>query len=79
MTETSPPACTADAAPMTIAYATNLPGHSQGHTGTQVRIAATGPQAANVLGVIDQTDLFTLMARALDLLNHGGADSSAKR
>jgi alkaline phosphatase len=28
------------------------------HTGTEVRIAAMGPQAANVAGVTDQTDLF---------------------
>ena len=35
--------------------------------GTQVRIAAQGPQAANVVGVTDQTDLFHTMARALGL------------
>ena len=40
---------------------------SQQHTGTQVRIAAKGPQAANVLGVTDQTDLFFTMRRALGL------------
>src|SRR5690606_20930080 len=34
------------------------------HTGTQVRVAASGPQGANVTGVIDQTDLFrTLLGR----------------
>jgi len=31
---------TADGAPMVVSYATNLPGQSQDHTGTQVRIAA---------------------------------------
>ncbi|GAX42423.1 putative alkaline phosphatase [Tolypothrix sp. NIES-4075] len=56
---------TADGAQMTINYATNLPNNSQEHTGTQVRIAAQGPQAANVVGVIDQTDLFHIMARAI--------------
>ena len=58
---------TKDGADMTISYATTaLPG-SQQHTGTQVRIAATGPQAANVLGVTDQTELFHTMGRALGL------------
>jgi alkaline phosphatase len=58
---------TADGANMTVQYATNLPGRSQEHTGTQIRIAAQGPQAANVVGVTDQTALFTLIARALSL------------
>lgn len=58
---------TADDAPMKINYATNTPGASQEHTGTQVRIAAQGPQASNVLGVTDQTDLFTTITRALSL------------
>jgi alkaline phosphatase len=40
---------------------------SQDHTGTQVRIAAQGPQAANVVGVINQTDVFGILMRALDL------------
>jgi alkaline phosphatase len=58
---------TADNAPMTISYATTpFPG-SQQHTGTEVRIAASGPQAANVLGITNQTDLFFTMARALGL------------
>jgi alkaline phosphatase len=30
-----------------------------------VRVAAMGPQAANVLGMTNQTDLFHTMARAL--------------
>lgn len=56
---------TADKVPMTINYATNLPGHSQEHTGTQVRIAAKGPQAFRVVGIINQTDLFHIIARAI--------------
>jgi alkaline phosphatase len=52
---------------MTINYATASPGISQSHTGAQVRIAAQGPQAANVVGVTDQTELFHTMARALGL------------
>src|SRR5262245_17869857 len=58
---------TADGQPMVVNYATNLHGRSQSHTGTEVRIAAQGPQAANVVGVTDQTDLFHTMARALRL------------
>src|SRR4029079_15254300 len=58
---------THDGADMTISYATAPLGSSQQHTGTEVRIAAGGPQAANVLGVTDQTDLFFTMRRALGL------------
>ena len=56
---------TADGAQMTVNYATNLSDQSQEHTGTQVRIAAQGPQASKVVGVIDQTDLFHILARAI--------------
>jgi alkaline phosphatase len=56
---------TADGAQMKINYATTKPGVSQEHTGTEVRIAAQGPQAANVVGVTDQTDLFRTLTRAL--------------
>ena len=53
---------TADGDPMTVAYSTNAVGSD--HTGAQIRVAASGPQAANVTGVIDQTDLFaTLLGR----------------
>lgn len=58
---------TADGAQMTVNYATNLPNNSQEHTGTQVRIAAQGPQAASVVGVIDQTKLFQIMKRAMGI------------
>jgi alkaline phosphatase/streptomycin-6-phosphatase len=57
---------THDQAPMTIAYGTNAYHRFMDHTGTQVRIGAMGPQAANVLGITDQTDLFRLMLRAID-------------
>ncbi|MFC4912505.1 alkaline phosphatase [Actinomadura gamaensis] len=56
---------TDEGAPMKINYATNPAGESQEHTGTQVRIAAQGPQAANVVGVTNQTDLFGTITRAL--------------
>lgn len=45
--------------------ATGRPTRSQQHTGTQLRVAAQGPQAANVVGLIDQTELFEIMRRAL--------------
>ncbi|GAB2459363.1 alkaline phosphatase [Nocardioides hungaricus] len=50
---------TADGDPMTVAYSTGIGGSN--HTGSQIRVAASGPQAANVTGVIDQTDLFRTM------------------
>lgn len=49
---------------MTISYG-NSEEDSQGHTGTQLRIAAYGPHAANVVGLTDQTDLFHTMKSAL--------------
>lgn len=59
---------TADNAPMTISYATAAePGGEQSHTGTQIRIAATGPEAHRVEGVTNQTDLFGTMQAALGL------------
>jgi alkaline phosphatase len=61
---------TRDGAPMYVSYATTPVGTSQSHTGTQVRIAAQGPQAANVVGVTNQTDLFFTMERALGLLDN---------
>ena len=58
---------TADDQPLTINYATSAEGGSQQHTGTQLRIAGYGPQAGNVVGLSDQTDLFFTIARALKL------------
>jgi alkaline phosphatase len=58
---------TKDDAPMVVSYATNLVGASQDHTGTEVRIAAQRPQAARVLGITDQTDLFRTFRAALGL------------
>ncbi len=58
---------TKDGAPMYLNYATVAPGGSQQHTGSEVRIAAQGPQAANVVGVIDQTDEYHIMRRALGI------------
>ncbi|MEN3746014.1 alkaline phosphatase [Sphingomonas sp. HF-S3] len=51
---------------MTISYGTAEEG-SQGHTGTQLRIAAYGPRAVNVSGLLDQTDLHFIIREALAL------------
>jgi alkaline phosphatase len=60
---------TADKANMTLLYATNsvccAAQHSMEHTGTQVRIAAQGPQAFRLLGVHDMAEVFRLMAQAM--------------
>ncbi|NLU15626.1 MAG: alkaline phosphatase [Serratia liquefaciens] len=57
---------TKDGAPMTISYG-NSEEDSQGHTGTQLRVAAYGPHAANVVGLTDQTDLFYTMRDAMEI------------
>jgi len=51
---------------MTISYG-NSEEDSQEHTGTQLRIAAYGPHAANVVGLTDQTDLFFTLKQAMAL------------
>ncbi len=60
---------TTDKTNMTILYGTNSiccsSTHSMDHTGTQVRIAAQGPQAFNVLGLHDMSEIFHVMARAM--------------
>lgn len=66
---------TADGDPMTVGYSTDYTangGPSATHTGAQIRVAAIGPQAANVTGVIDQTDLFaTMLGRTPSTLPSG--------
>lgn len=55
---------TADGAPLRVSYATGKTASGQQHTGARVPVAAIGPQASNVMGVRDQTDLFyTLIGR----------------
>ena len=60
---------TADDAEMTVSYGTSADVNveDETHTGTQVRIAAYGPRAANVVGLTDQTDLFFTMTDALGI------------
>ncbi|ALC10573.1 alkaline phosphatase [Sphingopyxis sp. 113P3] len=57
---------TRDGAVMTISYGTAEEG-SQEHTGAQLRIAAFGPRAVNVSGLLDQTDLHYIIRDALKL------------
>jgi alkaline phosphatase/streptomycin-6-phosphatase len=56
---------TADGAQMRIHYGTAAEGGSQEHTGTEVRIAAMGPGAPAVLGIINQTDLFKILLNVM--------------
>jgi alkaline phosphatase len=60
---------TADNAPMTVSYGTSgdVNVEDQTHTGTQVRVAAYGPRAANVVALTDETDLFFTMTDALGI------------
>jgi alkaline phosphatase len=55
---------TVEGATLRVAYATGRTPSTQVHTGARVPVAAIGPQASNVMGVRDQTDLFyTLIGR----------------
>jgi alkaline phosphatase len=58
---------TVDGSVMKIAYGTAAEGGSQQHTGSQLRVAGYGPGAANVVGLIDQTDNFFTIVNALEL------------
>ena len=60
---------TKDGADMLISYGTSadVEVEDETHTGTQVRIAAFGPRAANVVALTDQSDLFFTMTDALGL------------
>jgi alkaline phosphatase len=53
-----------DGVPIRVSYGTGKTAGGQSHTGARVPVAAIGPQASNVMGVRDQTDLFkTLIGR----------------
>ncbi|MGV8604579.1 alkaline phosphatase, partial [Pseudomonas aeruginosa] len=57
---------TNDSSPLALSYGNSGEG-SQAHTGTQFRIAASGPHSANVTSLTDPTDLFYTIRRALNL------------
>jgi alkaline phosphatase len=58
---------TKDGAVMAVSYGNSDDADDQGHTGSQLRVAAYGPRAANVTGLTDQTDLFYTIRDALEL------------
>jgi alkaline phosphatase len=59
---------TREGSEMVVAYGTaGVPPASQQHTGTQLRVAGYGPGAANVVGLIDQTDVHFIIKKALRL------------
>ena len=58
---------TTEGSPLRIAYGTAAAGGSQQHTGSQLRIAAYGPWAYQVIGLSDQSDTFFTIAKALKL------------
>ena len=53
---------------MVIGYATSRSG-DQEHAGVPVPLRAQGPQAANLMGLRDQTDIFDVVLRALKINN----------
>ena len=57
---------TKDGAKMSVSYG-NSEGPAQGHTGTQLRVAAYGPWAANFTGLTDQSDMFYTIRDALGI------------
>lgn len=58
---------TADGVPMTVNYGNSEDINDTGHTGTQLRVAAFGPGALNIMGLTDQTDLYFTIKDALNL------------
>lgn len=58
---------TKDGAPMSISYGNSNNVNDTGHTGAQLRIAAYGPGAINVMGLTDQSDMFFTIKNALNL------------
>ncbi|MGV7962848.1 alkaline phosphatase [Photorhabdus tasmaniensis] len=57
---------TKDGSIMAVSYS-DSEGEDQEHTGTQIRVAAYGPQAPNVVGLTDQTDLHFTIRDAMEL------------
>ena len=52
---------TVDGQPIRIAYGTAPVSGSQAHTGSTVPVFASGPRAADIVGTIDQTELFPVL------------------
>jgi alkaline phosphatase len=70
---------TVDGAPIRVAYGTSDTGNgaatggSQAHTGAEVPVWASGPQAANIQGTIDQTDIFDVLLGKTPSVLPGGS------
>jgi len=52
---------TVDGRPIRVSYATGTTPGGQGHTGATVPVMASGPRAADIVGTIDQTELFPVL------------------
>lgn len=68
---------TKDGAVMAVSYGNSEEAY-QGHTGTQLRVAAYGPRAFNFAGLTDQTDMFYTIADALKLRDARALSGSQK-
>jgi hypothetical protein len=64
---------TVDGQPIRIAYGTAPVSGSQAHTGSTVPVFASGPRAADVVGTIDQTELFPILTNTQTAPNNGSA------
>ena len=56
---------TVDGQPIRIAYGTAPVSGSQAHTGSTVPVFASGPRAADIVGTIDQTELFPILTNTI--------------
>jgi len=64
---------TVDGQPIRIAYGTAPVAGSQAHTGSTVPVFASGPRAADIVGTIDQTELFPILTNTQTSPNGGSA------
>ena len=75
---------TIDGAPIRLVYGTADTGNgattsgSQSHTGAEVPVWASGPQAANIQGTIDQTDIFAVLNGKTPSKVAGGSGTPGK-
>jgi alkaline phosphatase len=52
---------TVDGAPIRVSYATGQTAPTQNHSGITVPVFAKGPRAADIVGTIDQTEIFSVL------------------
>lgn len=58
---------TNEGASMLVSYGTGKTVSGQEHTGSQIRVAAEGPSGHRVRGLLDQTDVFYIIADMLEI------------